>query len=90
VNGVKSFGDFLVSTGSASTIPNARSQCHPLVNEYCLDADLGHRTSHLLQVEHDGTSKIPIHRHLRSLPAARAKMLEILQHNAVKTAALSP
>jgi pimeloyl-ACP methyl ester carboxylesterase len=79
VDGEKSFGDFLVSAKSSSSIPNARSQCHALAYELCLDVDLGHRTSHLLQLEHAETSQIPIHRHLRSLPAARAKMLEALQ-----------
>jgi len=79
VGGEKSFGDFWVSVESAGSIPNASSQCQALTYEHCLDVTLGRRTSRLIQLDHEGTRQIPIHRHLRSWPAARSKMLEILR-----------
>lgn len=79
VDAEKSFGDFLVTTASAGAIPNAPSQCFPLVDEYSVKVDIGLRLSHLLQLEQSGEWQIPIHRHLRSLPDARKKMLEILE-----------
>ncbi len=74
----KRFGDFLVSTESAGSIPNAPSECYPIVDEFCLDVDLGRRISHSVHLNDNTAEPIPIHRHLRNLPASRKKMLEIL------------
>ena len=77
INAERSFGDMLVTTASAGAVPNASSSCYPIVDTYGLDADVGRRASHLVQLER-GEGALPIHRHLRSLPAARQRMLEIL------------
>lgn len=78
VHGEKKFGDFLVTTNSAGSIPNAPSQCYPILDEYSLSADVGQRTSKLVNIEQEGSRQVPIHRHLRSLPESRRRMLEIL------------
>ncbi|MGB8645194.1 MAG: alpha/beta fold hydrolase [Anaerolineae bacterium] len=75
---VKSFGDLMVTTGSASTIPNAPSRCYPLVQEHTLDVDLSRHLSRLAETSDAGVHPAPLHRWLRSLPAARDRMLEIL------------
>jgi pimeloyl-ACP methyl ester carboxylesterase len=74
----KSFGDFLVSAESAGSIPNAPSITYPIVDEHCLQVDVGRRVSQLVQFADNGEHPIPIHRYLRSLPAARRRMLAIL------------
>ncbi len=74
----KSFGDFLVTTGSAGSIPNAPSECFRLLREYHLEVDIGRRTSRLVQLTDEGERPIPIHRWLRSLPGSREQMLAIL------------
>ncbi len=74
----KSFGDLLVTTFSASTIPNAASECYPLIEEHMLEVDLTRRLSQLVETSDTGVHPAPLHRWLRSLPAAREKMLEIL------------
>ncbi len=63
VDAQKSFGDFLVTTSSAGSIPNAPSQCYPLTDEYSIKVDIGLRLSHLLQLEQSGEWQVPIHRH---------------------------
>ncbi len=80
LNGEKCFGDFLVSTGSAGSIPNAPSECYPIVDEFRLNVDIGKRISQLVRFGDSNAEPIPIHRHLRNLPASRKKMLELLQH----------
>lgn len=74
----KSFGDFLVSTYSAGSIPNAPSDCFALLQEHCLQVDVSRRISNLVRVTETGEHPVPIHRWLRSLPASRARMLQIL------------
>ncbi len=74
----RSFGDLLVSTSSAGAIPNAPSRCDALVEEHCLEVDLGRRLSRLVKLSDTGDHPTPIHRHLRSLPAARQCILDIL------------
>jgi pimeloyl-ACP methyl ester carboxylesterase len=78
LNEEKDFGDFLVSAGSAGTIPNAKSQGYPLTEEYWLEAELGRRTSRLVEVRSSGGHPTPFHGILRSHPAARERILEIL------------
>lgn len=79
VNGEKDFGDFLVSVASAGSIPNAESECCPITDEHCLTVDLRRRTSQLVRLTATPHQRLPIHRHLRSLPVARERMLEILK-----------
>jgi hypothetical protein len=79
IDGTKSFGDLLVSTFSAGSMPNAPSECYPLLDEYCLDVDIGRRISQVARLEKNADGPLPIHRHLRSLPQARTRMLEILR-----------
>jgi hypothetical protein len=79
VNGEKDFGDFLVSEDSAGSIPNAESECCPILDKHCLTVELRRRTSQLVQLSATPDQPVPIHRHLRSLPASRERMLEILQ-----------
>ncbi len=79
INHEKSFGDLLVTTGSASSIPNAPSQCYPLLQEHLLEVDLSRHLSRLVENSDTGVHPTPLHRWLRSLPAARERMLQILQ-----------
>ncbi len=74
----KSLGDLLVTTDSAGSIPNAPSECYPLVQEHRLAVDLTRRLSREVSVGESGVQPIPVHRWLRSLPAARDRMLELL------------
>jgi pimeloyl-ACP methyl ester carboxylesterase len=74
----KSFGDFLVSVASAGAIPNAPSDCYALVEEHCLEVDLTRRISRLVRLMESGEHPTPLHRWLRSLPASREHILEIL------------
>ncbi len=74
----RSFGDLLVSTASAGVIPNARSQTTALVETHCLQVDATRHLSRLVRLTDAGAHPTPIHRHLRSLPAARERILEIL------------
>lgn len=76
--GERSFGDMLVSTHSAGTIPNAPSRTFPLVEKLCLEVDLRRRSSRLVSFTATGEHPTPIHRWLRSLPAARQKILDTL------------
>ncbi len=78
LNAVKSFGDFLVTTFSAGSIPNAPSTTYPIVDEYSLQVDIGRRVNHPVQLLDNGEHPIPIHRHLRNLPVSRERILEIL------------
>lgn len=81
LNEERDFGDFLVSARSAGATPNAESQGFPLLEEYCLEVELARRTSRLVEVRSSGEHPTPIHRNLRSHPAARARILDILQVN---------
>ncbi|MGE5141340.1 MAG: esterase/lipase family protein [Rudaea sp.] len=74
----KSLGDLLVTTASAGSIPNAPSQCFQLVQERCLALDLSRNLSREVSLSESGVQPLPVHRWLRSLPAARERMLEIL------------
>jgi pimeloyl-ACP methyl ester carboxylesterase len=77
---VKSLGDLLVSTTSASTIPNAHAACYPLVQEHTVEVAFADGGSVIAGVTVAGVQPAPLHRHLRSHPAARAQMLELLKH----------
>jgi pimeloyl-ACP methyl ester carboxylesterase len=81
LNEERDFGDFLVSARSAGAIPNAESQGYPLAEEYCLEAELARRTSRLVEVRSSGGHPTPIHRYLRSHPAARERILETLSEH---------
>jgi hypothetical protein len=85
LNEERDLGDFLVSARSAGTIPNAKSQGYPLAEEYCLEAELARRTSRLVEVRSSGAYPTPIHRILRSHPAARERILEILSEHTQTT-----
>lgn len=81
LNRDKDFGDFLVSASSAGSIPNAESECCAIRDRAYLTVDLGRRSSRLVQLDAIPEQPVPIHRHLRSLPAARERMLEILRRD---------
>jgi pimeloyl-ACP methyl ester carboxylesterase len=78
VNKQKQFGDGLVTSKSAGTIPNAESAPWPLAEEYCLEIELGRRTRQVVEVKRSGEHPMPIHRNLRSHPGSRKRILEIL------------
>jgi pimeloyl-ACP methyl ester carboxylesterase len=78
LNKKKDFGDGLVTCTSAGTIPNAESEPCPIAEEYCLEIELGRRTSRVIEVKRSGEHPAPIHRNLRSHPGSRKRILEIL------------
>ncbi len=73
----KEFGDFLVTVKSAGTIPNAASSCFSIKSDYDLAVELRPRANHLVQVDR-AAGPVPIHRHMRSHPAVRTRILELL------------
>ncbi len=81
------FPDFLVEHGFDPDLIRVFSYGYdtsitfPIVDEHCLQVDVGRRASSLVQFTDNGEHPIPIHRHLRSLPAARRQMLAILIGN---------
>lgn len=78
LNKKKSFGDGLVTSKSAGTIPNAESESCPIEEEYCLEIELSRRTSRVVGIKSTGEHPTPIHRNLRSHPGSRKRILEIL------------
>lgn len=78
LNKKKRFGDGLVTSKSAGTIPNAESESWPLAEEYSLEIEVGRRTRPVVEVKRTGEHPTPIHRNLRSHPGSRKRILEIL------------
>lgn len=74
----KELGDLLVSTYSAGSVPNAPSTCYPLAQRHTLQLTLGGELL-LAELEVRGVQPIPLHRDLRSHPAAHQIILEILK-----------
>lgn len=82
VDGERDFGDFLVTTMSAGTIPNARSDPFAIAEEYSLDIDTSKKIRPLVEVQATQDGPTPIHRWLRGHPASRKRILEILANSA--------
>ncbi|HEX7588499.1 MAG TPA: alpha/beta fold hydrolase [Anaerolineae bacterium] len=78
LNKQKHFGDGLVTSKSAGTIPNAESEPWPIAEEYCLELKVGWRTRPVVEVTRSGEHPTPIHRNLRSHPGSRKRILRIL------------
>ena len=73
----KDFGDFLVTVDSAGRIPNAASKCFPIRAEYGVSVEMRRGARQVVQFERPA-GPVPIHRHMRSLPAVRKQIMELL------------